>query len=150
MSKHFTGEFHHSLDAKGRVSVPSSFRDQLGGTFWIGRGLDPNCLVIYDEEDWNAFSERLDAIPYNNSRARELVRYFQTGTMKVEIDRQGRILLSQQLRDYVHIDRNVVFAGNGKRAELWSEEAYNEYSRKLTTKNMQEIADGLLAEGFQI
>ncbi len=149
MAKTFSGEYRHSLDAKGRLIVPAKFREILGSRFWIGRGFD-KCLQIYDEDDWNAFSERLKALPSNSRQARELVRYFMSGTMEVEIDKQGRILLPPQLRQLAGIDRNVVFVGMGTRGELWSEEAYNAYDEEHTAEEISSISDELLESGFRI
>ncbi len=149
MAKTFSGEYRHSLDAKGRLIVPAKFREILGSHFWIGRGFD-KCLQIYDEDDWNAFSERLKALPSNSRQARELVRYFMSGTMEVEIDKQGRILLPPQLRQLAGIDRNVVFVGMGTRGELWSEEAYNAYDEEHTAEEISSISDELLESGFRI
>jgi MraZ protein len=149
MAKTFSGEYHHSLDTKGRLIVPAKFREILGSHFWIGRGFD-KCLQIYDEDDWNAFSDRLKALPSNSKQARELVRYFMAGTMEVEIDKQGRILLPPQLRQLAGIDKNVVFVGMGTRGELWSEEAYMAYDEEHTAEDISAISDELLNSGFQI
>ncbi len=149
MTRTFSGEYRHSLDAKGRLIVPAKFREILGSHFWIGRGFD-KCLQIYDEDDWNAFSERLKALPSNSEKARALVRYFMAGTMEVEIDKQGRILLPPQLRQLAGIDKNVVFVGMGTRAELWSEETYNSYDEAHTAEDISAISDELLESGFQI
>ena len=149
MAKTFSGEYHHSLDTKGRLIVPAKFREILGSHFWIGRGFD-KCLQIYDEDDWNAFSDRLKALPSNSKQARELVRYFMAVTMEVEIDKQGRILLPPQLRQLAGIDKNVVFVGMGTRGELWSEEAYTAYDEEHTPEDISAISDELLNSGFQI
>lgn len=149
MDRTFSGEYHHSLDAKGRLIVPSKFREILGSHFWIGRGFDP-CLQIYDDEDWSAFSERLKALPSNSENARKLVRYFMSGTMEMEIDRQGRILLPAQLRKLAGIDKNVVFVGMGTRGELWSEEAYSDYDLVQTPESISAISEELLGSGFKI
>lgn len=149
MAKIFFGEYHHSIDAKGRLIIPSKFREILGSHFWIGRGYD-KCLQIYDDDDWNAFSEKLKSLPTNSQKARALVRYFMSGTMEMEIDRQGRIVLPTQLRELAGIDRNVVFVGMCARAELWSEEIYNRYDEEHTPEDISSISDELLGSGFQI
>lgn len=149
MTKTFSGEYHHSLDTKGRLIVPAKFREILGSRFWIGKGFD-QCLQIYDEEDWEAFSNSLKALPKNSDKARKLVRYFMSGTVEVEIDKQGRILLPAQLREIAGIDKNVVFVGMGTRGELWSEEAYNAYETETTSEEINSISEELLDSGFQI
>ena len=149
MTKTFSGEYHHSLDTKGRLIVPAKFREILGSRFWIGKGFD-QCLQIYDEEDWEAFSNSLKALPKNSDKARKLVRYFMSGTVEVEIDKQGRILLPAQLREIAGIDKNVVFVGMGTRGELWSEVAYNAYEPETTAEEINSISEELLDSGFQI
>lgn len=149
MTKTFSGEYHHSLDTKGRLIVPAKFREILGSRFWIGKGFD-QCLQIYDEEDWEAFSNSLKALPKNSDKARKLVRYFMSGTVEVEIDKQGRILLPAQLREIAGIDKNVVFVGMGTRGELWSEKAYNAYETETTAEEINSISEELLDSGFQI
>lgn len=149
MTKTFSGEYHHSLDSKGRLIVPSKFREILGSHFWIGRGFD-SCLQIYDDEDWEAFSDRLKALPANSAKARSLVRYFMSGTVEMEIDKQGRILLPSQLRRMAGIERDVVFVGMGTRGELWSEEAYSSYGLGHTAEDISAISEELLGSGFVI
>ena len=149
MAKTFSGEYHHSLDAKGRLIVPSKFREILGSHFWIGRGFD-RCLQIYDDEDWAVFSDRLKALPANSEKARSLVRYFMSGTIEMEIDKQGRILLPVQLRRMAGIDRDVVFVGMGTRGELWSEEAYASYDDSHTAEDICAISEELFGSGFMI
>lgn len=149
MSTFFTGEYRHSLDSKGRLIVPSKFRDKLGSRFMIGRGYDA-CLLIYDMEDWEAFSARLAALPGNSVKARKVVRYFMSGTMEVEIDKQGRILLPQQLRDMAGITKDVVFAGGGARAELWDAATYDQAMAADTAEAIGEIAEDLLGSGYSV
>lgn len=149
MAKTFSGEYHHSLDSKGRLIVPSRFREILGSHFWIGRGFD-KCLQIYDDDGWESFSGRLMALPANSEKARSLVRYFMSGTLEMEIDRQGRIILPSQLRQRAGIENKVVFVGMGTRAELWSEEAYEGYDGTHTAEDISAISDELFGSGFMI
>lgn len=147
MSTFFTGEYRHSLDSKGRLIVPSKFRDKLGSQFMIGRGYD-DCLVIYSMEDWESFSARLAALPSNSEKARKLVRYFMSGTMEVEIDKQGRILLPAQMREIAGITKDVVYAGNGARAELWDADRYDAKMAEETRESIGDIAEELLGSGY--
>lgn len=105
--------------------VPSKFREKLGSHFMLGCGFD-ECLLIYSMEDWEEFAQKLSALPTNDEEARELKRYFFGKTLEVEIDSNGRAPLPPQLRDFVGIDKKVVFVGDGDKAELWPEEVYNE------------------------
>lgn len=130
MTKTFSGEYHHSLDTKGRLIVPAKFREILGSRFWIGKGFD-QCLQIYDEEDWEAFSNSLKALPKNSDKARKLVRYFMSGTVEVEIDKQGRILLPAQLREIAGIDKTSC-------SSEWEQEE-SSGARKHTTLTRQRL-----------
>lgn len=149
VNRGFTGEYHHSLDAKGRLIVPARFRDLLGSTFRIGVSLD-NCLTVYSDEGWESFYEKLSALPQNRPDTRKLVRYFTSGTFDVEVDRQGRILLPQKAREKVGIDKDVVWIGCGTKAEIWSEEAYGDYMNEDSREEISAIAANLLDEHFVI
>ena len=149
MSGFFNGEYHHTLDAKGRPSVPSRFRDILGTRFMIGEGLD-ECLIIYDMDSWREFEGKLKSLPTNTAEVRELIRYYESRTLEVEIDKQGRILLPQQLRTAGGLEKNVTFVGTGTRAELWDEETYELHKQKISKERISSIAANLLANGFQI
>ena len=88
----FMGEYNHTIDTKGRVIVPSKFRETLGDEFVVTKGLD-GCLFVYDNQEWTAFEEKLKALPITNKDARAFVRFFLAGAAGVEVDKQGRILL---------------------------------------------------------
>ena len=88
----FMGEYNHTIDAKGRLIVPSKFREALGDTFVVTKGLD-GCLFVYDNEEWQAFEEKLRSLPITNKEARQFARFFLAGAAEVEVDKQGRILV---------------------------------------------------------
>ncbi len=149
MQEILTGQYHHSLDAKGRLIVPAKFRDILGSQFKIGVSLD-DCLTVYSKEGFEAFYQKLNALPSNQEKVRHLVRFFMGNTYDVELDKQGRILLPQQLRDKGHILKDVVFVGKGVNAELWSEEAFTAATEMDSREEMSAIAAELLEDGFGI
>jgi len=122
----FIGEFTHALDAKGRVSIPSKFRESLGDQFYITKGLD-NCLFVFPEEEWKLFEEKLKALPMTNKNARAFVRLFFSGASECELDKQGRILIPQTLREHAAIEREAVIIGTGTRIEIWSQDGWNGY-----------------------
>lgn len=122
----FIGEFTHALDAKGRVSIPSKFREALGDLFYITKGLD-NCLFIFPKEEWVLFEEKLKALPMTNKNARAFVRLFFSGASECELDKQGRILIPQPLREHAGIEREAVIIGTGTRLEVWSQEGWTRY-----------------------
>jgi MraZ protein len=122
----FIGEFTHALDAKGRVSMPSKFREALGELFYITKGLD-NCLFVFPKDEWQLFEEKLKALPMTNKNARAFVRLFFSGASECELDKQGRILIPQTLREHAGIEREAVIIGTGTRIEVWSQEGWNGY-----------------------
>ena len=142
----FMGTYDNSLDAKGRVIVPSKFREALGDRFVITRSLDP-CLCVYDMPAWERFVQKLSGLPYNTRKQRELVRFFMSSATEVEPDKQGRILLPQKLRTHAHIEKNVVLLGVGARIEIWDPETYENDG---ISDDMNEIAEELLGNGFEI
>ena len=91
MPTQFMGEYNHSIDAKGRIIVPSKFRELLGERFVVTKGLD-GCLWVFPSEEWESFSEKLRSLPVANKDARKFVRHFMAGAMDAELDKQGRIL----------------------------------------------------------
>lgn len=142
----FIGEYNHSIDAKSRAIVPSRFRDLLGDLFVVTKGLD-NCLWIFPEEEWSEFSEKLRTLPLANKDARKLSRFFQAGACELTPDKQGRILLPQNLREYAGIEKDLVMVGVGSRIEIWSKERWDAAS---TFDDMDEVAEQLGELGFGI
>ena len=123
----FMGEYNHTIDPKGRVIVPAKFREALGDDFVVTKGLD-GCLFVYDKTEWTAFEEKLKTLPITNKDARNFVRFFLAGATTVEVDKQGRILLPNKLREYASLDKEVVAIGAVSRVELWSRENWDKYN----------------------
>ena len=142
----FMGEYGHSLDPKGRLISPSKFGESLGERFVITRSLDP-CLCIYDMEDWEKFVSKLNSIPYNVKKQRQLVRFFLSGANEAEPDRQGRVLIPSNLREAAGIDREVVLVGVGSRIEIWSRDKWEE---NMSSDEINDIAEEMLGNGFEI
>lgn len=131
MSYGFSGEYQHSVDVKGRMIVPSKFRETLGDSFMVTRGLD-NCLFVYPKEAWEAFTQKLKQLPISNTNARQFVRFFLSGAVECELDKQGRILIPQNLRAYAKISKDVSVIGVGERAEIWDSEQWNGYNGSIS------------------
>ena len=120
----FMGQYYHTIDAKGRLIIPSRFREVLGDEFVVSKGMD-GCLYMYAYDDWNAFAQHLTSLPLVDKEAREFARYFLAGATSVEVDKQGRILIPANLRDFAGLDKDVVLAGVGSRVEIWSKESWD-------------------------
>ncbi len=136
------GEYNHTLDTKGRVIVPSRFREDLGEVFVITRGLD-NCLFLYPPREWSKLENELKNLPFTRSEARAFMRMFFSGASEVEIDKQGRILIPQVLREHASLKKEVVFIGVSNRAELWSKELWEDYSSK-SNLSFEQIAEKIV------
>ena len=108
----FMGRYNHTIDPKGRLSIPSRYREVLGDEFVVSRGMD-GCLFVYGIDDWKVFEAKLASLPLINAEARQFARFFLSGAQYVSVDKQGRILLPQDLREFAHLDRDVVLAGMG-------------------------------------
>ncbi len=124
----FMGEYSHTIDPKGRVIVPSKFRELLGEEFVMTLGLD-GCLYAYPNEEWLEFATQLKSLP-GTKEARQLQRYFMSGVISCEVDKQGRTLIPTKLREHAKIDKEVVLVGVLNKIEIWSKEVWeanNEY-----------------------
>lgn len=119
----FMSEYNHTIDAKGRLIIPSKFREVLGEEFVISKGMD-GCLFVYANADWDAFEQKLTALPMTNKEARKFTRFFLAGAAQVELDKQGRILLPATLREFAGLDKDVVLVGVGSRIEIWDKDRY--------------------------
>lgn len=114
----FMSEYNHTIDAKGRLTVPAKFREELGDTFILTKGFD-ECLLAYPKCEWTLFEEKLLQLPQNNKNARSLIRHFMAGAVECEIDKQGRILIPQVLRDFAKLSKDVLLVGVGTKVEIW-------------------------------
>ena len=123
----FIGEYQHALDAKNRVIIPSKLRDNLGNKFVITKGLD-GCLYIYPLKEWEVLEEKLKNLPLTNKDARAFVRFFFSGACEIELDKQGRGLIPQNLKEYAKIEKEIISIGVLTRIEIWSKDKWQEYN----------------------
>ena len=137
----FIGEFHHSLDEKGRVSIPAKFRAALAVGVVVTRGLDRS-LFLYPKQEWEVLAAKLAALPLGQADTRAFARLMLAGAMEAEIDKAGRVLLPEYLRTYSGLQKNVVVAGLYNRLEIWDEDAYEAYARQ-TEEQGNAIAERL-------
>ena len=137
----FIGEFQHNLDSKGRVAIPAKFRQKLTGGAIITRGLD-HCLFVFTNKDWEILAQKLIALPLAQANSRAFVRLMLAGAVDVELDKQGRILIPDYLREYAGLKKQVVVAGLYNRIEVWDSESWKQYKTK-TESASDEIAEKL-------
>ena len=123
----FFGEYQHSIDPKGRVFMPAKFRDDLGEKFVVTKGLD-NCLFVYPNEEWKSFEQKLRTLPLTSKEARAFIRFFFAGAAECEADKQGRILLPANLRDYAGLEKDLSIIGVSTRVEIWNRDAWESYN----------------------
>lgn len=121
------GEYEHSLDDKGRVIMPAKLRIDIGERFIITKGLD-GCLFVFSQAEWSNFETKLKELPLTNKNARDFVRFFLSGATECEIDKQGRFLIVNNLREYANITKEVVIIGVGTRIEIWNKSKWKEYN----------------------
>lgn len=142
----FMGEYSHSIDAKGRLIIPSKFREQLGEEFVLTKGLD-GCLFVFPNDEWKSFEEKLRALPLTNKSARTFSRFFVAGATSCELDKQGRILVPATLREFAGLEKDVVLTGSINRIEVWSKEKWSENNNY---DDMDTIAENLTDLGIVI
>jgi len=137
----FIGEFTHNLDVKGRIAIPVKFRDKVSGGAIITRGLD-HCLFVFTNKEWETLAQKLIALPMAQANSRAFSRLMLAGAMDVELDKQGRILIPDYLREYAGLKKEIVVAGIYNRMEIWDKDKWNEYKTK-TESESDEIAEKL-------
>jgi MraZ protein len=142
----FMGEYHHSIDNKGRMIVPSKFRDDLGEMFIITRGLD-QCLFGYPLSEWALIEEKLKGLPLTKKDARAFTRFFFSGATESELDKQGRINIPAPLLQYAKLEKECVVLGVSNRIEIWSKQIWEDYFSE-SEDSFSEIAENMI--GFDI
>ncbi|BDH61039.1 transcriptional regulator MraZ [Lysinibacillus sp. PLM2] len=142
----FMGEYQHSVDAKGRLIIPSKFREELGSTFVITRGLD-NCLFGYPMDEWRKLEEKLKQLPMTKKDARAFARFFFSGATEVEIDKQGRINIPTPLSTYAKLEKECIVLGVSSKIEIWAKEAWESYFNEAE-ESFNDIAENLIGFDF--
>lgn len=138
----FMGEFQHNIDDKGRVIIPAKFREELGATFIVTRGLDKS-LFVYPVEEWKQIEQNLKALPFTKSDARKFTRFFFSGAVEAEVDKQGRVIIPNNLRVYAELIKECVFIGVSNRVEIWSKELWESYYQE-SESSFNEIAEKIV------
>ena len=139
------GEFHHNIDEKNRLVIPSKFRSELGEQFIITRGLD-KCLFIYSMSEWNKLVSKLNTLPFTQKNARNFTRFFLSGAINAEFDRSGRVSITSPLIEYAGITKECVIIGANDHIEIWSKERWEKFLTE-NEENLSDIAENLFTTG---
>ncbi|MCM1371334.1 MAG: division/cell wall cluster transcriptional repressor MraZ [Clostridium sp.] len=141
----FMGEYHYSIDDKGRITIPSKLRYDLGENFILTRGLD-GCLFIYPKSDWQQIIAKYKELP-NTKDARNFMRFFLSGAIECELDKQGRVNINQPLMNYANLEKDCVIIGVNDRIEIWSKNRWETFIIE-NEDNLSDIADNLFAQSI--
>ena len=140
------GEYEHSIDAKGRLIMPAKLREDIGEKFIVTKGLD-GCLFGFSQNEWTNFEEKLKTLPLTNKNARDFVRFFLSGATECEIDKQGRFLITSNLREYATLEKDAIIIGVGTRIEIWNREKWKSYNSDENI-SADEIAENMTMLGI--
>ncbi|MEG0314338.1 MAG: division/cell wall cluster transcriptional repressor MraZ [Erysipelotrichaceae bacterium] len=137
----FIGEYAHSIDKKGRMIVPAKFREQLGATIIVTKGLD-HCLAIYTLSEWDKMYQKLITLPSNKKEVRMFVRMLTSKAAECEIDAQGRILIPAPLIKEAGLEKDCIITGNLSKVEVWSKECWDEYNEQ-SSEEFEKAAESI-------
>lgn len=138
----FMGEYEHNIDEKGRMIVPAKFREELGSTFVLTRGLD-QCIFGYPLEEWKVLENKLKALPFTKKDARAFTRFFFSGATECQLDKQGRVNIAPTLRKYAQLEKECTIIGVSNRIEIWSTSLWEKYYLD-SEDSFGEIAESLI------
>jgi len=144
----FMGEYQHSIDDKGRIIIPAKFRDLLGTSFVATRGLD-SCIFVYPMDEWGIMEQKLKSLSLMKSDARAFSRFFFSGATECVWDKQGRVNLPINLRQYAKLDKDCVILGVSNRVEIWNKELWEQYFGQ-SEESFNEIAEKLVDFNFDL
>ena len=138
------GEYEHTIDAKGRISMPSKLRRDMGEAFIATKGLD-GCLFAFSQEEWKNFETKLKSLPLSDKNARNFVRFFLAGATECEIDKQGRFLIPANLRQAANLEKEAIIIGVGTRLEIWNKSTWKAKDEEIS---VDEIAENMTMLGI--
>ena len=138
------GEYEHTLDAKGRISMPAKLRRDMGEAFILCKGLD-GCLFAFSQNEWMNFESKLKSLPLSDKNARNFVRFFLAGATECEIDKQGRFLIPANLRDAAKLEKEAYIIGVGTRLEIWNKSVWLTKNEEISA---DEIAENMTMLGI--
>lgn len=140
------GEFKHNVDTKGRLIMPAKFREELGNSFILTRGLD-GCLFGYPMEQWEILQEKLKQLPLSKKDARSFVRFFYSAAVEAEVDKQGRINIPNTLLEHAKIEKECRIIGVSERIEIWSNAKWEEFAESAED-SFEDIAESMIDFGL--
>ncbi|MCF0136080.1 MAG: division/cell wall cluster transcriptional repressor MraZ [Lachnospiraceae bacterium] len=147
----FYGEYQHNVDEKGRIIIPAKFREQLGEIFYVTIDLwgqsEETCLYVYPEADFKALCEKLRTMGSTDQDTRKLLRRFYSRVQDTSTDKQGRIVLMQELRDHAGLEKEIVLVGQDNHIEIWDRDKWTAYNNDDSFYNSGKLAEGLRAGG---
>ncbi|SHE62339.1 MraZ protein [Seinonella peptonophila] len=138
----FMGEYRHNVDDKGRLIIPTKFRENLGASFVVTRGLD-HCLFVYPLEEWKRLEQKLKTLPFTKADARAFTRFFFSGATEAELDKQGRVLLPSNLRSFADLQKECVIIGISSRIEIWDAQGWEQYYA-VSEDSFHKIAENIV------
>ncbi|MDR1532154.1 MAG: division/cell wall cluster transcriptional repressor MraZ [Clostridiales bacterium] len=144
----FLGTYQHVLDAKSRLALPAKFRDGLGSCFYITRSMESKCLLVFTEEEWHRLNEQAKLVLTSDTVSRRFKRMFFGGAADVEPDSQGRVLISEELRSYAELLKDVVSVGVTDHIEIWSKENWDSYYNSVTDEEMDQMSEKMAQLGI--
>ena len=141
------GEYHHNIDDKGRLILPSKFREDLGEEFVVTRGLE-ECLFVYPKSEWQKITDQLKSLPFTKKDARSFMRFFLSGATATVFDKQGRINITSLLISYADLKKECVIIGVGDRLEIWSKEKWDDFYDN-NKEDLSDIAENLFDSNWE-
>ena len=143
-----SGDFNHSIDAKGRLIIPAKFREALGENFVITKGMD-NCLFVYPPNEWKELEEKIKSLPLTNKSARDFKRFMLGSAIEGILDKQGRVLIPPSLREFAKLEKDVVLVGVLDKVEIWDKAKWDE-SNAIVEENIEDITSNMEELGWSI
>ncbi len=135
------GTYYHNIDGKGRINFPTKLREILGVSFYVTRSIDSPCLAVYSQEEWDKLSEKVAALP--SSKSGKIERWLYSGAAELTPDKQGRVLLSQELRNFAGLEKDIVIIGANNKAEIWDKTRWDEMNASIDMDDLLETMAGL-------
>lgn len=135
------GTYYHNIDAKGRLSFPTKLREILGRSFYVTKGLDQPCLTVYSQEEWDFLAAKVAAIP--EAKGGQIKRWLFSGAGILTPDKQGRVLIPQDLRTFAGLEKDVVVIGANNKAEIWDKARWEQLNASFDVQQMLTVLEEL-------